>query len=164
MRNFFHDYLPPGVLVGGLILGLVLAGLAIAVVLWIRPGAQVSPVSTANLAILPAPTYTLPLPTALPTPLPTDTPAVPPTPPPAQVQVGQLVQINGTGVDGLRLRASPGLQAKILFVAIEAEVFEVRDGPREVDGYVWWYLASPYQQDYEGWAVANYLALTQQNP
>jgi hypothetical protein len=45
----------------------------------------------------------------------------------------------------------------------EAEVFQVSDGPREIDGYTWWYLVGPYDESRRGWAVANYLSVVQ-NP
>ena len=164
MKRFFTEFLPPGVLLGGLVMGLILVGGSVLILNWIHPGAQLGPVNTAQMVVLAAPTYTPPLPTVEPTLEPTATSPAAPTPPPVDVQIGQMVQISGTGVDGLRLRVEPGLQGKIMFVAIEAEVFQVLDGPRQADGYIWWYLVSPIQADYKGWAVANYLALMQQSP
>jgi hypothetical protein len=73
------------------------------------------------------------------------------------------VQIIGTGGDGLRLRDQPGLDGKVLLLGSEAEVFRVQDGPREVDGYTWWYLVGPFDETRRGWAVANYLQIVQ-NP
>jgi hypothetical protein len=68
-----------------------------------------------------------------------------------------LVEVSGTEGDGLRLRDNPSLGAKIAFLGLENEVFEVRGGPRQNDGYEWWYLSNPYNSEKEGWAVANYL-------
>jgi hypothetical protein len=48
-------------------------------------------------------------------------------------------------------------------LGVEAEVFQVRDGPRDVDGYVWWFLVAPTDETRGGWAVSNYLAVVQ-NP
>jgi hypothetical protein len=76
---------------------------------------------------------------------------------------GALVQISGTGGDGLRVRSEPGLQGEVLFVALEAEVFQVVDGPRQGDGFTWWYLAALYDNSLSGWAVANFLEVIQ-NP
>jgi hypothetical protein len=70
---------------------------------------------------------------------------------------GNLVQVYGTGGDGLRLRSLPGLDARIEFLGLENEVFEIADGPVEKDGYQWWYLVNPYDASKVGWAVANYL-------
>lgn len=164
MKRFLREILPPGVLLAGSAIGVLLVAGAALIFFLLRPDSPTAPVSTAQMLVMPAPSYTPPLPTAPPTPEPTATSEVPPTPPPADVQIGQLVQISGTGVDGLRLRSEPGLAGKIMFVAIEAEVFQVTAGPNQVDGYIWWYLTSPYQQDYKGWAVSNYLAPSQQAP
>jgi hypothetical protein len=51
----------------------------------------------------------------------------------------------------------------VRFLGLEAEVFQVSDGPRQVDGYTWWFLVAPYDASVQGWAVANYLAVVQ-NP
>lgn len=75
------------------------------------------------------------------------------------ISVGSYVQIAGTEGKGLRLRAAPGLSSPLLFVGMEAEVFEVRDGPVDSDGYRWWYLVAPYDQTRSGWAASDYLEL-----
>jgi hypothetical protein len=67
------------------------------------------------------------------------------------------VQINGTEGQGLRIRAEPGLGGVFQFLAYDSEVFVVQDGPREVDGYVWWYLVAPYDETRVGWAAADFL-------
>ena len=124
-----------------------------------------------NAAPQPAPAITvINLPTASPSPdVPTHTP-VPtsthtPVPPPnieEGIQIGVLVEVTGTEGDGVRLREEPSLQAKIKFLGLENEVFEVREGPREVDNYEWWFLSNPYNREKEGWAVANYLRIADQ--
>lgn len=63
----------------------------------------------------------------------------------------------------MRLRTEPGLDGEIRVLGEEAEVFVVKDGPNEVDGFTWWFLESPSSRSRRGWAVANYLALVQ-NP
>lgn len=80
-----------------------------------------------------------------------------PPPPPGTVAVDSYVQVIGTGGDGLRLRIEPSLDAQILMLGSEAEVFRVHDGPREADGYLWWYLVGPFDSSRYGWAVANFL-------
>lgn len=85
------------------------------------------------------------------------TQTAPPSPPPGEIAVGAFVQITGTGGSGLRFREKPGLQAPVLLLGAEAEVFRVEEGPQEADGYVWWYLVGPYDETRRGWAVANYL-------
>jgi beta-xylosidase len=37
-------------------------------------------------------------------------------------------------------------------------VFRVDDGPQEADGYQWWHLVAPYDENRAGWAVVNYLS------
>lgn len=99
-------------------------------------------------------------------PAPTGTSGAPPTPTidpfatatsPAGVAVGNYVQITGTEGQGLRIRAEPGLGGAFQFLAYDSEVFVVQDGPREVDGYVWWYLVAPYDETRVGWAAADFL-------
>lgn len=110
----------------------------------------------AHLTLIPAPTSTPPAaPTATPDPLLSGTPTLPAD----AIAVGSFVQITGTGGDGLRLRAAPGLTGEPLFLGEEAEVFQVRDGPQEANGYVWWYLVAPYDESRAGWAAANFLAV-----
>jgi hypothetical protein len=91
------------------------------------------------------------------------TQTAPPPPPPGVITVGAFVQITGTAGAGLRFREQPGLEAPVLLLGAEAEVFRVEEGPQEVDGYVWWYLVGPYDETRRGWAVANYLEIVQ-NP
>ena len=100
-------------------------------------------------------------------PAPTGTSGAPPTPTidpfatatsPAGVAIGNYVQITGTEGQGLRIRAEPGLGGAFQFLAYDAEVFVVQDGPREVDGYVWWYLVAPYDETRVGWAAADFLS------
>ena len=79
------------------------------------------------------------------------------------IAVGAYVQISGTGGDGLRLRTDPGLDSEVRILGAESEVFQVEDGPKDVDGFTWWYLVGPYDASRRGWAVSNYLSVVQ-NP
>jgi hypothetical protein len=101
---------------------------------------------------------------------PTSTPAFTPTAtfdpligtatlPAGEIAIGAYVQITGTQGDGLRLRSGPGLSTTQLFLGGEAEVFQVKDGPKEADGYIWWYLVAPYDESRSGWAAANFLSV-----
>jgi len=99
-------------------------------------------------------------------PAPTGTSGAPPTPTidpfatatsPAGIAIGNYAQITGTEGQGLRIRAEPGLGGEFQFLAYDSEVFVVQDGPREVDGYVWWYLVAPYDDTRVGWAAADFL-------
>lgn len=119
-----------------------------------RAGPSPTPgLGSANLTLIPAPSSTPFIATATPGAVFTETP----TPLPGAIAVGGFVQIAGTDGEGLRLRAGPGLEADPLFMGFDSEVFEVRDGPREADGYTWWYLVAPYDEGRAGWAAANYL-------
>lgn len=71
--------------------------------------------------------------------------------------VGDYAEVYGTGGDGLRLRSGPSLDASINAMGMDNEVFEVRDGPSDADGYTWWYLVNPYDNSKQGWGVAAYL-------
>lgn len=106
----------------------------------------------ADVTVIPAPTGTSGAP-----PTPTIDPFATPTSP-AGVAIGNYVQISGTEGQGLRIRAEPGLGGEFQFLAYDSEVFVVQDGPREVDGYVWWYLVAPYDETRVGWAAADFLS------
>jgi hypothetical protein len=108
----------------------------------------------ADLTVIPAPTSTPNVtPSFTPDPLLVGTPTLAPD----VIGVGGFVQIAGTDGEGLRLRADPGLNGTPIFLGYDEEVFEVRDGPQESDGYVWWYLVAPYDETRAGWAAADFL-------
>jgi hypothetical protein len=74
------------------------------------------------------------------------------------IRVGQYVQVSGTGDAGyLNLRAEAGLQSPVNYLALERQVFQVQAGPKEADGFTWWYLVDPATSTRYGWAVQNYL-------
>lgn len=89
----------------------------------------------------------------------TPTPSGTITPPPGQIAIGAYVQISGTGGDGLRIRSAPGLNSDTVFSGEEAETFQVKDGPKQADGYNWWYIVAPYDNTRAGWAAADFLAV-----
>lgn len=115
---------------------------------------------------LPAPIMTVvvfpsatPTPTITPSPTPAPEPTITATAPAAAggFEIGQLVEIQGTEGEGLRLRQSAGLEGEIRLVALENEVFEISDGPVEQDGYLWWFLINPYDSSKRGWGVSNFI-------
>ena len=111
-----------------------------------------------------APAYLTLIPASTSTPLATLTPTLDPlagtpTLPADIIVIGGYVQITGTGGDGLRLRSAPGLTSEQLFLGEDAEVFQVKDGPQEANGYIWWYIVAPYDESRAGWAAANFLSV-----
>ena len=150
--------------IGGAIMVAIVLLCVTALLLWyIRPDPTPTGPATAVLNVISAPTATLISDTPTPVLELTPTLSVPPSPPPGEIAVGALVQVSGTGGDGLRIRSEPGLSGEVLFLGIEAEVFRVDDGPEGVDDYTWWYLVAPYDESVGGWAVSNFLAVVQ-NP
>lgn len=75
------------------------------------------------------------------------------------IGIGQYVQINGTGGDGLRLRSGAGIENPPLFLGFESEVFLVQEGPKDAGGMIWWLLTSPTDDTRKGWASAKFLTL-----
>jgi hypothetical protein len=57
------------------------------------------------------------------------------------------------------MRAEPGTDAAVDFVAMDDEVFLVVGGPVEADGYTWWQLSAPYDQTRTGWSAQDFLDL-----
>lgn len=110
-----------------------------------------------TVIVIAGPTATLPVPTSAPSPEPTSTPEMGIPAGGENIRLNGYVQVVGTGGDGLRVRSQPSLSQASLFIAVESEVFLVKDGPQVADGYTWWYLEAPFNPDRKGWAVANYL-------
>ena len=73
------------------------------------------------------------------------------------IAVGMYVQISGTEGYGLQIREAPGVGSQPKFLAMDAEVFLVIDGPKDQDGYTWWLLKAPYDETRTGWAASKYL-------
>jgi hypothetical protein len=158
LRDILRIIFSPWVILGAVLF----AGLLYLLVLFIfwlgKPEQVASAPATPIVTIIRAPTATLVPPTPEPSPVVTPPQPVPPPPPEGMLGVGAYVQVTGTGSDGLRLRDEPGLQGRVLLLALEAEVFQITGGPRQEDNYTWWYLKAPYEETREGWAAANYLA------
>jgi len=161
-RNAIWRYiLSPWVIGGTILVGVLMLCATLALLYATRPSRQSAPAATPIVNVIP-------LPSATPTPLPaTPTSEAAPTQPvpPASgdIVVGAFVQVTGTGGDGVRLRSEPGLNGTVRFLGLEAEVFQVNEGPQQADGYTWWFLVAPYDASVQGWAVANYLNVVQ-NP
>ena len=172
--SFYEDYLRPafnklrGLLTPWVIFGsgfvalTLMAGVVLSLFAF-RPAPAPRGQPTVMLNVIPAPTATPILPTPSPAATPTATKGMPPSPPPGIIAIGSYVEVNSTGTDGLRLHAEPALNSEVPFVGMEAEVFQVQDGPRQADGYTWWYLSAPFDKNRRGWAVSNYL-ITTSNP
>ena len=109
------------------------------------------------LGFVPADLTIIPPSTATPDPTPTSLPAGTSTPI-GQIGIGAYVQITGTEGAGLRIRREPGQSGDTAFLGEESEIFVVKDGPQQADGYTWWYLVTPFDENRAGWAAADYLA------
>lgn len=160
--DVFRKLFTPWVIFGGIGVAILSLGVFLGTILALRAQPERKPLGTAVLYIIPAPEDTKPVPTATPTLTPE--PVIQPDPPGGVgVSVGALVQISGTGGTGLRIRTDPNLQGQVKFLGLEAEVFQVKDGPRQADGYSWWFLEAPYDTTLNGWAVGDFLQVIQ-NP
>ena len=113
---------------------------------------------TPPLGFVPADLTIIPPSTATPQPTATALPVGSPTLPVGLVGVGAYVEIAGTEGAGLRIRREPGQGGETVFLGEESETFQITDGPRQADGYTWWYLVAPYDTERAGWAAADYLA------
>lgn len=152
LRPFLNRW----VILGALGFAALLTLVTLILIGWTTP--RISPdvgFAPADLTVIPAPTHT-PLVSPVPT---NDLLLATPTLAPDAIGIGVYVQISGTEGEGLRIRLAPGLNSDTVFRGDEAEVFIVRDGPQEADGYTWWYLVAPYDETRAGWAAADFLAV-----
>lgn len=78
------------------------------------------------------------------------------------IKIGEVVQIYNTEGAGLRLRENPGISTNVQFIGEELELFTVVNGPTTQDGYTWWYLESPYDENRSGWAASDYLQIIEE--
>jgi hypothetical protein len=117
-----------------------------------------SPPQSSNVGFVPSNLTIIPAPTSTSNVLPTATiDPFAPTATPTGLSVGNYAQITGTNGEGLRIRTEPGLNSELAFLGFDSEVFLVQDGPRELDGYIWWYLVAPYDETRAGWAASDFL-------
>jgi hypothetical protein len=68
------------------------------------------------------------------------------------------VRVEGTGGDGLNLRAGPGKDFTRLGLALEGELFIVVDGPIMSGDSEWWKIRDPENGAQEWWAIEDFLA------
>jgi len=139
----------------------ILGALLVAVLLILITAISIgftSPLQSSDVGFIPADLTVIPASTATSNapPTPTIDPFAP-TPAPTGIAIGNYVQISGTDGEGLRIRSEPGLNGNPDFLGYDSEVFIIRDGPREVDGYIWWYLVAPYDETRAGWAASDFL-------
>jgi hypothetical protein len=148
-RQLFNKWVILGaILIAGLLLLLTAASIGL------TTPRQASPIgfAPADLTMIPASTSTSAAP-----PTATVDPFAP-SATPTGLLIGNYVQITGTEGQGLNIRATPGLGGEFKFLAFDAEVFLIQDGPQTVDGYIWWYLVAPYDDTRAGWAAADFLS------
>jgi hypothetical protein len=146
-----------GVVITSIALGaLMTSGLAFALFWYLPTGVSEPP--QAALTWIPGPSNTPQPPTATQLPTSTLTPTFAPLES-GEMGIGSFVQITGTEGAGLNIRSGAGLNNDVQFLGYDAEVFEVRDGPVEVDGLIWWYIVTPVDDSRAGWAAANYLSV-----
>jgi len=150
------DLLNPWVIAGAIFIASVLLVVTFLAAGSVNPPDQLTYSGEAALTVLPVPTQK---PTVVP-----PTPALSATlETNGSIQIGGYVKISGTESEGLRFRGDPSLNGEIVYLGYEDEVFLVKDGPEDQDGYLWWYLEAPLNETRFGWAVSNYLQPAQ-NP
>ena len=156
-------FLNPWLIFGAIGVGVALLIATLLLLSWTRTPGAPGVGGTAVITIIDLPTATPILPTPTPTEVEAPEPTGLPLPPPGEIAKDAYVQVTGTGGDGLRLRAGPGLDRDVRLLGVEDEVFLVQDGPQQADSYTWWFLIGPFDETRQGWAVANFLRVVQ-NP
>ena len=143
------------------ILGVLLVAGALVGIAWlvfsmsVHQAARIEATPQYNVTIIPAPTQTNTV--VAPTNLPTPTSEAPVILPDGAIGINVYVKVTGTEGLGLRMRAAAGTGADINFLAMDDEVFKVVGGPEVSNGYTWWQLEAPLDENRSGWAAENYL-------
>ena len=143
------------ILVGILVAGGLIVALGVLVYLLPLPVEQEG-TAQSLLTVIPAPTPTATPTKAVFTPTPTTPPSI------DGIYVGGYVQISGTDGAGLRLRSGPGTSNSSRLLGMDAEVFQVKDGPQTANNFTWWFIESPYDPERSGWAASEYLRVVNQ--
>lgn len=156
-------YVDLKVILGGIAFALFIFAMLLGLLWAARAKTTIQAPATALLNIIQASTATPPVPavTQIPTLENFATQEVPA--PGEEINIGDYVQVSGTGGEGLRLHASAGVGSKVDYIAIDSEVFLVKDGPIDADRYRWWQLQDPFNGNAVGWGVGDYLSVVQ-NP
>lgn len=121
-----------------------------------------TPQATVTSRVLPVPTWTPAPGQTGPTTTPSAT-VVLPIGPTATGQVfteiapGATVVVQGTGGQGLNLRAEPSAAAALVVNLRDGALLTVLEGPKEAGGYIWWKLQTADNK--QGWGAANWLVL-----
>ena len=157
MNIEFERLFSPKVIAGSLVVTITLLVLTYFWVVWSAPPAPDNSGLVAVITVVPRSTATQ-SPDATPTFDPYGSIATP-TLSPGQVSIGEIVQISGTQGEGLHIRSEPGLNSKQLFLGFDTEAYKVMDGPRQVDGFEWYYLAAINDEKRTGWAASNFLTV-----
>ena len=77
-----------------------------------------------------------------------------------QVGVNRQVIVVDVGAQQLNVRDTAGvIGTTVLFRAEEGTIFNVVDGPQQVDGLLWWKIQAPNNTARTGWAASNYLQI-----
>ncbi len=143
------------------ILGVLLVAGALVGISWlvfsmaVRQANRIEATPQYNVTVIPAPTQTNTV--VAPTDLPTPTSEAPVILPDGVIGINVYVKVTGTEGLGLRMRAAAGTGADINFLAMDDEVFKVVGGPEVSNGYTWWQLEAPLDENRSGWAAENYL-------
>ncbi len=154
MNETLRAALTPRVIFGSVAVAIIFLLLAFAWLHFSAPAAPNPAALMADVTLVPAPTATPSGAGAMSDPY---APTVTPTLLPGQITLGSYVQVVGTDGQGLRIRAAPGLEGEQQFMGFDSEVFITQEGPREADGYTWWYVVSNYDDGRAGWAASNFL-------
>lgn len=100
-----------------------------------------------------------PLVTSTPPAGPTLTPVVvvatPPAATPAPLNIGQQVEVFGTGADNLRVRSGPGTTFATLLIVADGTRFTVLEGPQDGEGLSWWRVQA--EDGTIGWVAASFI-------
>ncbi len=142
------------VLIGGIILAAILCCLLITLQIGLFPYLAIEPIQKVKLVLTPLASDTkVEGQESGSEQVIIDTPGV--------ISTGVIVVIAGTGNEGLRMRAAPGTDQTVLFLAIEGEYFKVVDGPVITDALIWWEIQALNDVKKIGWSVQDYLIVSQ---
>ena len=156
MASFLKQYLNVWTVLGALLVSILICVTFAAAVTGSQTSSETHTISTAVMTIIPPPTLT---PVAY-TQVVTTPEANGGADGEGGISLQDFVEVYDTGAAGLRIRSGPGISHAIKFIALDAELYQVNDGPVKADGYIWWYLVAPYDDQRNGWAVSEYLKLT----